>query len=223
MVKKEKIMRAKVLKFVEETKVVSIIRGFSPSDSLKVARALYDGGIRLVEVTFDQKNPQSFSATAEAIASIKAEMGDKMAVGAGTVMTIEQLDIAKNAGAEFIVSPDTDEEIIKETVKLGMVSMPGAYTATEAKKAHNSGADFVKLFPCGENSCAYLKALKAPLSHINFLAVGGVDSDNAAEFIKAGAVGVGIGGALTKKSWVDEGRFDLITAEAKKTINNVLS
>ena len=215
-------MRDKVFNLVGETKVVAIIRGFSTDECLNIVRALYMGGIRVVEVTYDQQHPESFCNTANAISQIKKEMGDKMAVGAGTVITMEQLMIAKNAGAEFIVSPDTDEEIIRETVKLDMVSMPGAYTATEAKKAYNAGADFVKLFPCGENP-SYLKAIKAPLSHIKFLAVGGVNSDNAAEFIKAGALGVGVGGSLTNKKWIAEGRFDLITAEAEKIIKSVLS
>ncbi len=211
-------MREKVLKLIEETKIVSIIRGVSAKDAVSVAKALYDGGVKLVEVTFDQKHPENFSETTIAIKSIKEVMGDKMSVGAGTVITTEQLMLAREAGAEFIVSPDTDAEIISKTVELEMVSLPGAYTPTEAKLAHDSGADYVKLFPCTENSISYLKAIKAPLSHIKFLAVGGVSSDNAAEFIKAGACGVGMGSSLTNKKWISEGRFDLITAEARKTV-----
>lgn len=216
-------MRENVLKLIEETKIVTIIRGVDPESAVKVAEALYLGGVKLVEVTFDQKNPDSFSDTATAIKSIKEKLGDKMSVGAGTVITVEQLLIAKSAGAEFIVSPDTDEEIIKKTVELGLVSLPGAYTPTEAKKAHNAGADYVKLFPCSDDAISYLKAIKAPLSHIKFLAVGGIRPDNAKDFIEAGAYGVGMGGSLVNKEWIKNGRFDLITIEAKKTVDAINS
>ena len=212
-------MREKVLKLLEETKIVTIIRGLTVEEAVKTAEALYNGGIRLVEVTFNQKCADSFEETAKAISLIKAKLGKDMAVGAGTVITLEQLKIAKNAGAEFIVSPDTDEEIIRETVTLDMVSLPGAYTPTEAKKAHNAGADYVKLFPCSDPS--YLKAIKAPLSHIKFLAVGGITPYNAESFINAGADGVGIGSSLVNKSWINEGNFARITEEAKKLFNNV--
>ena len=204
-------MRDRILELIEETKIVSIVRGISAENAVSVAKALYDGGVKLIEVTFDQKHPENFSETTVAIASIKKAMGDKMAVGAGTVITLEQLILARDAGAE----------IISKTVELGMVSLPGAYTPTEAKLAHNSGADYVKLFPCTDNAIAYLKAIKAPLSHIKFWAVGGVSSDNAADFIKAGACGVGMGSSLVNKKWVDDGKFELITQEAKKTVENI--
>ena len=144
-----------------------------------------------------------------------------MAVGAGTVLTLKQLKIAKAAGAEFIVSPDTNEAVIRKTVKLGMVSLPGAYSATEAVKAHNAGADYVKLFPCLDNAASYLKAIKAPLSHIKFLAVGGITADNAADFIKAGADGVGVGSALVNKTYVENGEFDKLTELATRFVKNV--
>ena len=101
------------------------------------------------------------------------------------------------------------------------MSLPGAYTPTEAKVAYNAGADFVKFFPCVGNAPAYVKAVCAPLNHINFLAVGGVSADNAADFLKAGALGVGVGGNLVNKEWIKNGEFDKITAEAKKYVANV--
>ena len=212
-------MREDVIKIIEQEKIISIIRGIAPDDAVKVAKALYDGGIKLVEVTFDQSKPDKFINTAIAIKAIKDAMGDKMCVGAGTVITKKQVDMAFNAGAENIVSPDTDAKIIKRTVKKGMVSLPGAYTPSEAKKAHNAGADFVKVFPC--SSASYIKAVKAPLSHIKFLAVGGVSVDNASDFIKAGAVGIGVGGSLVNKDWVNNGEFDKITETAKALVEKV--
>ena len=212
-------MREQVIKKIEEEKIIAIIRGIEPEKAVAVAKALFDGGIKMVEVTFNQKCPEKFIDTVNAISAIKKAMGDKMCVGAGTVITKAQVDMAFSAGAEYIVSPDTDKKVIKRTVKKGMVSLPGAYTPSEAKKAHNAGADFVKLFPC--SSASYIKAVKAPLSHVKFLAVGGVSAENASEFIKAGAVGVGVGSSLVNLEWVKNGEYDKITQVAKTLVENV--
>lgn len=213
-------MREKIIKSIEENKLIAIIRGLSTETALKTAKALYSGGVKLIEVTFDQKCPEKFETTAESIRVIKAEI-PKIFIGAGTVLSPRQVDIADDAGAEFIISPDADEKVIGQTVKRGLVSIPGAYTATEIKKAHDSGADFVKIFPCLEGAAAYIKAIKAPLSHIKLLAVGGVNADNCALFLKAGAVGVGVGGSLINKDFVKNGEFDRITALAKTFIENL--
>lgn len=214
-------MREQVIRAIEENKIIAIVRGVDVENALKTAKALYDGGIKLVEVTFNQSSPESFRKTAEAIKKISKEMQGKMIVGAGTVITTEQVRIAREAGAEYIVSPDTDEDVIKLTVELGMASLPGAYTASEAKKANLYGADFVKLFPCGNDAPNYLKALKAPLSHIKFLAVGGVNINNVHEFIDAGAIGVGIGGSLINKTWIKNGEFEKITDLAKQFVKKI--
>lgn len=208
----------KVVEKIQKEKVIAIVRGIAVDKIIDVANALYEGGISLVEVTFNQKAPETFVDTAKAITLIK-ENCPQMTVGAGTVLTTEQVDIAKNAGAKFIISPDSDEQVIKYTVSQGLVSIPGAYTPTEAKIAHQAGAHFVKLFPCTDAS--YLKALKAPLSHIDVLAVGGVNVDNVADFIKAGAVGVGIGSSLVKKEWVDNGEYEKITQTAQRLLENI--
>lgn len=214
-------MRDTIIKEVLNHKIIAIVRGMDKEQTIKIAKALYEGGIRFIEVTFNQKKPDEFYKTADAIRAIREEMGDKMYVGAGTVTSVELVNMAAEAGALYMISPDMDEAVIKRTRELGLVSMPGAYTATEAKKAYNAGADFVKLFPCIGDAPAYVKALCAPLSHIPFLAVGGVDSNNASHFIKAGAVGVGVGSSLVNKKWVDAGEYDKITAEAKKMIENI--
>ena len=211
-------MRETVIEKILTEKIIAIVRGANPEQAVRAAKALSNGGVNLVEVTFNQKAPETFSDTVKAIKLIK-ENCQEMTVGAGTVLTIEQVELAKSAGAEYIVSPDTDAEVIKRTVELGMVSLPGAYTASEVKKAHNAGADFVKLFPCSDAS--YLKALKAPLSHIKFLAVGGVNTENAKDFINAGAVGVGVGSSLVNKKWLDDGDDYKITQVAKEFVQNV--
>ena len=214
-------MRENIINAILENKIISIVRGMDEEKAMKIADALYEGGIRLVEVTFNQKDPSTHKVSAGAIRASKEKYEGKMLVGAGTVTSVELVELAASAGAAYIISPDTDPEVIRRTKELGLVSLPGAYTATEAKIAHNAGADFVKLFPCIEGAPAYLKALCAPLNHIKFLAVGGVNADNCAEFMKAGAVGVGVGGCLVNKKWVDAGEYWRITEEAKRFIENI--
>ncbi|MBE5733915.1 MAG: bifunctional 4-hydroxy-2-oxoglutarate aldolase/2-dehydro-3-deoxy-phosphogluconate aldolase [Clostridiales bacterium] len=211
-------MREQVIKSILENKIIAIVRGIDVDSAVEVAKALYKGGIKLIEVTFNQKLPEKFSDTTNTIRAIK-ENCPEMIVGAGTVLNIEQVDLAISAGAEYIVSPDTDVEVIKYTVKSGLVSIPGAYTASEAKTAHDAGADFVKLFPCTD--ATYLKAVKAPLSHIKFLAVGGVSVDNTADFIKAGAVGVGVGSSLINKQFIANYKFDKIVELARRFVEEV--
>ena len=216
-------MRQMVINEICKQKIIAIMRGLDKQQAVKAAKALYEGGITLVEVTFNQRSPETFVDTAEAIKAIKAEMGDKMLVGAGTVTSPELVRLAADAGALYIISPDTDVEVIKTTRELGLVSLPGAYTPTEAKQAYNAGADFVKLFPCVGNAPAYVKAVCAPFNHIRFLAVGGVNADNAADFLKAGAVGLGVGGNLVNKDWIKAGEYAKITEEAKKYVANINS
>jgi 2-dehydro-3-deoxyphosphogluconate aldolase/(4S)-4-hydroxy-2-oxoglutarate aldolase len=148
------------------------------------------------------------------------ELGDKMYFGAGTVTTLEMLNLAREAGASFIVSPDFNPEIIKATVEAGMVSMPGAMTPTEILTAWRAGADFVKVFPTSTLGAAYIKGVRGPLNHIRLLAVGGVNDKNIAEFLAAGCVGAGIGGNLVNKTWIANGEWDKITALAKEYVAN---
>ena len=214
-------MSETVIKEILRQKIIAIIRGADEQQALAAAKALYAGGITLVEVTFNQKAPETFVHTANAIRAIRDQMGDQMLVGAGTVTSTELVRMAADAGASYIISPDTDEAVIHETKRLGLVSIPGAYTPTEAKQAYNAGADFVKLFPCVGDAPAYIKALCGPLSHIPFLAVGGVNADNAADFLKAGAVGIGVGSSLVNKKWLDNGQYINITEEAKRFVANI--
>ncbi len=213
-------MREQLIQRVLDKKIVAIVRGVYGEDCVKLAQALYDGGIELLEVTFDQSKPDELNRTSDSIKLLVQRLGDKMVFGAGTVTTIEMLELAKNAGAKFIVSPDTNEDVIRATVAAGMVSMPGALTPTEIVTAHRCGADFVKLFPAGTQGTAYFKAVTAPLNHIRMLAVGGVNEKNIADFLAAGAVGAGVGGNLVNKTWIKNGEFDKITAIAKEFVKN---
>lgn len=213
-------MREELIQRVLDKKIVAIVRGVYGEDCVKLAQALYEGGIELLEVTFDQSKPEELSRTADSIRRLVERLGDKMIFGAGTVTTLEMFELAKNAGAMFIVSPDTNEEVIRATVAAGMVSMPGALTPTEIVTAYRAGADFVKLFPAGTQGTAYFKAVTAPLNHIRLLAVGGVNEKNITDFLAAGAVGVGVGGNLVNKTWIKNGEFDKITNVAREFVKN---
>lgn len=213
-------MREKIIQNLCEKKVIAIIRGMDSDICLKLAEAYYAGGINMIEVTFNQSKPEEFHKTTDAIKAISQKFNGKILVGAGTVMTLEQLQMAADAGAQYIISPNTDTEIITKTVELGLVSMPGAMTPSEAVTAYKAGASFIKVFPISNLGAAYLKAMRAPLNHIPFLAVGGVNPDNIGDFIRAGAVGAGVGGNLTNKEWIASGAYNKITEVAASLIKN---
>ena len=216
-------MREEICKLVEQEKVIAIVRGVDPDTCLKVAEALYAGGIRLLEVTFPQKNPELFQSTADAISMIKSAFAGRMRIGAGTVLTVEQVEMAAKAGAEYIISPNVDTDVIRRTLELGLVSMPGALTPSEVMIAHNAGADYVKLFPIGVMGTAYVKAIMAPISHVKMLAVGNISSDNAADYLKAGVIGLGVGGKLVNKDAIAAGDFEKLTKAAEELIAAVKS
>lgn len=211
-------MREEVIAKIREEKIIAIVRGVGAQQCMKVADALYEGGIRLMEVTFDQKNPASFKATAGAISAIGKAYEGRMLVGAGTVTTTELVELAACAGAKYIISPDVNVDVIRRTWELDMVSLPGAMTPTEVMTAHSAGADFVKLFPAGNLGSAYVKAVRAPISHVELLAVGGINEDNVAEFLQAGMVGAGVGGNLANKKWIEAGEYEKITETARKLL-----
>lgn len=216
-------VRETVIEWIEKYKIVAIIRGAAPEQCKAIADALYAGGIRLMEITYNQKAPESWQATADTIGMLAKEYEGRMFVGAGTVTSPELVEMTAKAGGSFIVSPDTDVMVIKKTRELNLVSMPGAMTPSEIKVAHEAGADFVKLFPIGNLGAGYLKAVKAPLSHIKMTAVGGVNENNAAEFLKAGASGLGVGGNLAKKEWIENGEYGKLTEAAKAIVAAVES
>lgn len=213
-------MREAIIQKILAEKVIAIVRGFYEEECLNLAKALQAGGIDLLEVTFDQRDAAERARTVETLKLLNRELGDKMAFGAGTVTDVEMVRMAKDAGAKFIISPDTDEAVIRATVEAGMVSIPGALTPTEIKQAHKYGADFVKLFPAGNMGPSYLKAVTAPLSHIRILAVGSVDGSNVRDYLAAGAVGAGVSSCLFKKEWIKAGQWDRVT-EASRTFCDI--
>ncbi len=202
------------LEWVRRSKIIVIARGLKAEHMIGLAEALYAGGIELMEVTFDRAESRQWSVTAEAISALSIHMRGKMLIGAGTVLTEEQLEIAANAGARYIVAPNTDTALIRKVKERGLSAFPGAFTPTEIDAAYEAGADAVKIFPACSLGSSYIKMIKAPLRHVPFLAFGGIDENNAADYIAAGCCGVGVGSRLVNAEWIEAGEWSRITEMA---------
>ena len=211
-----------VIKAIEEHKVVVILRGLTKDQLFSTVKAIREGGIKCCEVTYDARGIITDEETASNIKMLVDAFPD-MHIGAGTVLCERQVELTAYAGGEFIISPDVNPEVIKKTVEMGLVSMPGALTPTECTLAHRSGADFIKLFPNSEMKPTYLKAIATPLSHLKFIAVGGVNENNLGEFFKNGAVGIGVASAITDKKAIESGNYEVITNLAKKYVEAINS
>ena len=211
-------MKAEVLKALAETRLVAIIRGMDPEICVRLAEAYAEGGIRLVEVTFDQTGDPA--KTIAAIKAIREGFAERLHVGAGTVLTDAQLEAVIDVGGEFMVTPSVNPRLIAKASAAGLVTMPGAFTPTEIVTAHEAGADIVKVFPVRALGPQYVKDVLAPLKHISLMAVGGVNPDNAADYLRAGCVGVGASGSLVNREWIAAGEWSKIAAEARRFIAN---
>ena len=211
-------MREKVIEKVLKEKIVVILRGIPKEKLIPLAEAMYKGGVRLLEVTYSANGSVSDEETAENIKGLAEHFEGRMFIGAGTVLSEKQVELTKNAGGKFIISPDVNTDVIRKTRELELVSMPGALTPTEIQTAHLAGADFVKLFPVTNFGIGYVKAVKAPLSHIKFLAVGGVDENNMKDYLDAGVCGFGIGSNITNKKMIEENDFGGITRLTEKFV-----
>jgi 2-dehydro-3-deoxyphosphogluconate aldolase/(4S)-4-hydroxy-2-oxoglutarate aldolase len=201
----------KALSQILEHKIVAILRGMPSSEIIHIANALYNGGIRIVEVTLNSED------ALPAIEQLNHEFKNKMLIGAGTVLNTKDARNAIDAGATFLISPSLDIAVIKAAKDANIVSIPGAFTATEILSAHNNGADIVKIFPC--LNADYVKSILAPLNHLKVIPTGGIDASNIQEFAKTGAVAFGIGSALVNsKTNVDEDYLKAITLKAQQLI-----
>lgn len=209
-------MKQEVIRSIENEKLIVIVRGVAEDKIINLAEALYLGGVRLIEVTYSANGKVSDEDTARMIETLAQHFEGKMYVGAGTVISEKQVELTYKAGGKFIISPDTNENIIKKTAELGMVSIPGAYTPTEIQFAHSCGADFVKLFPATVLGPSYVKAVRAPLCHIKLLAVGGIDENNIPDYLKVGISGFGVGSNITKAEYINNNEWNKITELAQK-------
>ena len=206
----------KLLSTILENKIIAIIRGSKPKDALSIAKALIDGGIKVLEITMN--SPKALSVIEE----ISSELGDEIVVGAGTVLDSESARAALLSGAKFILSPTTDIETIRLTKRYGAVSIPAAFTPTEILNAYENGGDIIKVFPATALGPAYIKDLKGPLPQIPLLPTGGIDLNNISHYINAGAAGVGLGSSLVNANQeITEVYLHKLTEKAKQFVEAV--
>lgn len=204
--------RERDLQRVMEGGVVAILRFSDPGPLVEVVRALAEGGVTVAEVTFTVPNAM------DVIREAKRQLGDRVLLGAGTVLDPETARAALLAGAEFIVSPSINLDVIRLCRRYDKLVMPGAFTPTEIVTAWEAGADVVKVFPSEVLGPAYLKAIRGPLPQVKLMPTGGIDVTNAADYLKAGAVALGVGGKLVDPKLVAAGDFGKITALARQFV-----
>lgn len=197
---------------IEKSRVIAILRGDYVGYFKPIARALADAGVTAMEVTLN--SPQAEVGIRE----MKAELGDAFLIGAGTVLNESQAHAALQAGAQFIVAPNTNIRVVEFCVERELCVVPGAYTATEVMNAIEMRAHMVKLFPA---ELGYFKAIRAPLNHVPFVTTGGVTLDNAADYIKAGAVAVGMGSQLIGDYVKQDGGIEELSRRARTLMQSL--
>ena len=200
---------------VRKHRIIVALRGVPAEQMVEVALALRTGGIRMLEITFDQLDPDRIAHTQRAIRLVRDAMGDSMLIGAGTVMSVAEVEAAREAGAAYMLSPNIDLDVLRRAKELGMGTIPGAMTPTEVAAAHAGGADLVKLFPCDALGLAYIRALKAPLNHVPILAMGGVNADNLRDYLQV-VEGVGVGSAIANKQLIGKRDYAALTELARR-------
>lgn len=200
------------LQRVLNTGMVAIIRASSGEQLVNVARALYEGGIDVIEVTFTVPN------AVEVLQAVHKDLGQKILLGAGTVLDPETARTAFLAGAQFLVSPTVNLEVIRMANRYDKLCMSGAYTPTEILTAWEAGADVVKVFPAEIGGPPYLKAIKGPLPQVRLMPTGGVNLETMHDFLKAGACAVGLGSSLVEKDAVEKGDFARIRSLAEQYV-----
>jgi 2-dehydro-3-deoxyphosphogluconate aldolase/(4S)-4-hydroxy-2-oxoglutarate aldolase len=200
---------------VTDCGIVAVVRFSDPGPLVEVVKALAAGGVTVAEVTFTVPN------ALDVIREAKRQLGDRVLLGAGTVLDPETARAAILAGAEFIVAPSLNLDVIRLCRRYDKLVMPGAFTPTEIVTAWEAGADVVKVFPADIVGPAFFKAMRGPLPQVKLMPTGGVDLTTAVEFLKAGAVCLGVGGQLVDAKAVAAGDFAKITALAKQYVEIV--
>ena len=190
--------------------LISIVRGnFSLQEILQMSEALLRSGVNLVEITLNSAH------VFEGIREVQKQLGDDMLVGAGTVRTADDVKKAVDAGAGYLIAPNLDLAAVLEAQRQETLLIPGVFTASEAQAAHAAGCGTVKLFPADALGPPYLKALRAPLDHIDFVPSGGVNDRTIADFHRAGAVAYGVGSALVKNVEVTDAELAALGERAR--------
>jgi 2-dehydro-3-deoxyphosphogluconate aldolase / (4S)-4-hydroxy-2-oxoglutarate aldolase len=198
---------------IAEIGIIPIVRASTPRAARMAADAVCEGGIPIVEITM------TVPGAIEVIRELVASAGSQVLVGAGTVLNPEAARRCMDAGAQFLVTPGLNVQTVEFAVREKILIAPGALTPTEVIAAWEAGADFVKVFPCGNiGGAKYIKALRAPLPHIPLIPTGGVNLSTAAEFIEAGAAALGVGGELVQAEALKSNKPGIISENARKLL-----
>ena len=212
--------KAKVLEAIRSGGIVAVVRVDSAEEALGATRALLRGGVRAIEITFtvpDAARVIARVAGENQFGNLEAPDG-ALLLGAGTVTSAEQARQAIEAGAQYLISPCVVPEVIAVARECGVAMLPGALTPTEIFNAYQMGGDIIKVFPATRMGPSYIKDVSAPLPHIPLLPTGGVDAQNAGEWIKAGAVALGVGGKLVDRAAIKAGDWNVITQRAQELV-----
>jgi 2-dehydro-3-deoxyphosphogluconate aldolase/(4S)-4-hydroxy-2-oxoglutarate aldolase len=205
-----------ILRSILDIGVVPVVRTSSAESAVLAIEAVYRGGIRAAEITM------TVPGAIKALEKLADAFGDKLVLGAGTVLDPETARMCMLAGAEFFVTPALNLKTIEMAKRYSKIIMPGALTPTEIVTAWEAGADFVKVFPCGAlGGAKYIKALKAPLPHIEMVPTGGVSLENTADFLRAGAAAVAVGAELIDAKTISEGRYEVFEERARQFLAEV--
>jgi len=202
----------KLYELIKLEKIIVIVRGIEADKIVDLAKAVYDGGIKFLEITCNTVG------AAEMISQVSTAMNDKMVIGAGTVITKTLCREVLQAGAKYIIAPDVNPDVIDYCLSKDVAILPGAATATEILTAAKLGAKMVKIFPAAAIGVDYIKYLRGPIDNIDFIAVGGVRVNNMKDFAAAGCVGFGIGGSVVKKEWINNGNWGQVSKAATEYI-----
>ena len=202
--------REVILRSILDIGVVPVVRTSSAESAVRAIEAVYRGGIRAAEITM------TVPGAIKALEKLADAFGDKLVLGAGTVLDPETARICMLAGAQFFVTPALNLKTIEMAKRYSKIIMPGGLTPTEIVTAWEAGADFVKVFPCGAlGGAKYIKSLKAPLPHIEMVPTGGVSLETTADFLRAGAAAVAVGAELIDAKTIAEGRYEVFEERAR--------
>lgn len=203
------MIKHRVIHAIEETGIIAIVRGTKPEEVIPIARALYDGGVRVLEVTCNT------SGYLRSIEALTVELGDKMWIGAGTVINPVMAQLVMDAGANFVLAPDFNPQVVSMVHEKQKLMIPAVATPSEILQACRMGVDLLKLFPANGLGVNYLKELQGPLNNLSIIPVGGVTLNNVADFAQAGAFAVGVGSELINKTLVAEQAWQQLTELAQ--------
>lgn len=203
----------KEIENIIDSPIIAVVRNINEGQALHVIEALMNGGINNIEVTFGETSP------ANIIREAKKRFNEDVLIGAGTVTNTEQVETAVDAGAQFIFSPNFNEEVVKKTLNNNVISIPGCFSPSEIYNAYSIGAHFIKAFPASTLGPSFIKDIKAPMPYLNIIPTGGINKDNITEFLRAGAIAVGLGSSLLDKQLLEEKKYIELTNNAKDFIS----